>query len=168
MPSAKALEQKKAVVAELVETLKNAQAGVLFDYRGLTVEEDTQLRNELRAAGVSYQVVKNTLTRFAANEVGLSELDPILNGPTALAVSTDDAVAPARVLSKFAKDHEVVSIKAGFMDGKVLSVSEVEMYASIPSKEVLIAKMLGSLQAPISKLVRTLDAVANKDEAAAE
>ncbi len=168
MPSAKALEQKKAVVAELVETLKNAQSGVLFDYRGLTVEEDTQLRNELRAAGVSYQVVKNTLTRFAANEVGLGELDPILHGPTALAISETDAVAPARVLSKFAKDHDVVSIKAGFMDGQVLSVSEVEMYANIPSKEVLIAKMLGSLQAPISKLVRTLDAVAHKDEAAAE
>ncbi len=168
MPSAKVLEQKKAVVAELVEALKNAQSGVLFDYRGLTVEEDTQLRNELRAAGVSYHVVKNTLTRFAANEVGLSDLDPILHGPTALAISDNDAVAPARVLSKFAKDHEVVSIKAGFMDGQVLSVSEVEMYANIPSKEVLIAKMLGSLQAPISKLVRTLDAVAKKDEAAAE
>jgi len=168
MPSAKVLEQKKAIVAELIETLKNAESGVLFDYRGLTVEEDTQLRNELRAAGVSYHVVKNTLTRFAAKEVGLDELDPILNGPTALAVSSEDAVAPARVLSKFAKDHEVVSIKAGFMDGKVLSVNEVEMYANIPSKEVLIAKMLGSLQAPISKLVRTLDAVAKKDEAAAE
>ena len=166
MPSAKILEQKKAVVAELIETLKNAQSGVLFDYRGLTVEEDTQLRNELRAAGVSYHVVKNTLTRFAANEVGLNDLDPILHGPTALAISENDAVAPARVLSKFAKDHEVVSIKAGFMDGKVLSVNEVEMYANIPSKEVLIAKMLGSLQAPISKLVRTLDAVAHKDEAA--
>ena len=166
MPSAKILEQKKAVVAEFIETLKNAQSGVLFDYRGLTVEEDTQLRNELRAAGVSYHVVKNTLTRFAANEVGLNDLDPILHGPTALAISENDAVAPARVLSKFAKDHEVVSIKAGFMDGKVLSVNEVEMYANIPSKEVLIAKMLGSLQAPISKLVRTLDAVAHKDEAA--
>ena len=92
----------------------------------------------------------------------------MLHGPTALAISADDAVAPARVLAKFAKDHEVVSIKAGFMDGKVISESEVQMYANIPSKEVLIAKMLGSLQAPISKLVRTLDAVANKDEAAAE
>lgn len=168
MPSAKVLEQKKEIVAQLVETLKNAQAGVLFDYRGLTVEEDTKLRNELREAGVSYHVVKNTLTRFAANEVGLNELDEILNGPTALAVSDSDAVAPARVLAKFAKEHDVVSIKAGFMDGKVISVSEVETYASIPSKEVLIAKMLGSLQAPISKLVRTLDAVAKKDEAAAE
>lgn len=166
MPSAKILDQKKAVVASLAETLKNAQSGVLFDYRGLTVEEDTKLRNELREAGVSYHVVKNTLTRFAAKEVGLGELDDILNGPTALAVSDSDAVAPARVLAKFAKDHDVVSIKAGFIDGKVIDTATVEMYASIPSKEVLIAKMLGSLQAPISKLARTLDAIANKDAAA--
>lgn len=169
MPSAKVLEQKKAVVAELTETLKNAQAGVLFDYRGLTVEEDTKLRSELREAGVSYHVVKNTLTRFAAKEVGYDELDEILNGPTALACSSEDAIAPARILAKFAKDHDVVSIKAGFIDGKVIDEATVKMYASIPSKEVLIAKMLGSLQAPISKLARTLDAIAKKEpEGAAE
>lgn len=164
MPSEKVLNQKKQAVAELVETLKNAQAGVLFDYRGLTVEEDTKLRNDLRAAGVSYHVVKNTLTRFAAKEVGLDELDGVLHGPTALAVSTEDALAPARVLSKFAKDNaDVVSIKSGFMDGKVISVDEVKVYAEIPSKETLISKMLGSLQAPIGNLVRTLDAIAKKD-----
>lgn len=170
MASEKILNQKKQAVAELVESLKNAQAGVLFDYRGLTVEQDTALRNELRAAGVDYHVVKNTLTRFAAKEVGLDELDEILHGPTALALSSDDALAPARVLSKFAEDNaDVVSIKSGFMDGKVISVDEVNVYAKIPSKEVLISKMLGSLQAPISKLARTLDAIAKKDgEAAAE
>lgn len=170
MPSEKILNQKKQVVADLVECLKNAQAGVLFDYRGLTVEQDTALRNELRSAGVEYHVVKNTLTRLAAKEVGLDDLDGVLHGPTALATSTEDALAPAKVLAKFAKDNaEVVSIKSGFMDGKVISVDEVNVYASIPSKEVLISKMLGSLQAPISKLARTLDAIANKDgEAAAE
>ncbi len=170
MPSEKILQQKQQVVADLVECLKNAQAGVLFDYRGLTVEQDTKLRSELREAGVKYHVVKNTLTRLAAKEVGLDELDEILHGPTALATSGEDALAPARVLAKFAKDNaEVVSIKSGFMDGKVISVDEVKVYAEIPSKEVLISKMLGSLQAPISKLVRTLDAVAKKDgEAAAE
>ena len=170
MPSEKVLEQKKQVVADLVECLKNAQAGVLFDYRGLTVEQDTALRNELRSAGVQYHVVKNTLTRLAAKEVGLDDLDEILHGPTALATSADDALAPAKVLAKFAKENaEVVSIKSGFMDGKVISVDEVNTYAQIPSKEVLISKMLGSLQAPISKLARTLDAIANKDgEAAAE
>ncbi len=170
MPSEKILNEKKQIVADLVECLKNAQAGVLFDYRGLTVEQDTALRNELRNAGVQYHVVKNTLTRLAAKEVGLDALDEILHGPTALATSTEDALAPARVLSKFAKDNaDVVSIKSGFIDGNVISVDEVKVYAEIPSKEVLISKMLGSLQAPISKLARTLDAIAQKDgEAAAE
>lgn len=163
MPSQKILESKKAVVAEITERLKNAQAGVIADYRGLTVEQDTELRKKLREAGVEYTVVKNTLTRFAANEVGLSELDSVLHGPTALATSTDDVVAPAKVLVEFAKDHENLEIKSGFVDGRVISVDEVKTYASIPSKEVLISKMLGSLQAPISKLARTLDAIAKKD-----
>lgn len=166
MPSEKVLNDKKAVVAALVERLKGAQAGVIADYRGLTVAQDTELRKKLREAGVEYTIVKNTLTRFAANKVGLGELDPVLHGPSALATSTDDVVAPAKVLVEFAKDNEQLEIKAGFVDGKVIDVNEVKVYASIPSKEVLISKMLGSLQAPIGKLVRTLDAVAKKDEAA--
>lgn len=166
MPSEKVLESKKAVVAELVERLKGAQAGVLADYRGLTVAQDTELRAKLREAGVEYTIVKNTLTRFAANEVGLGELDPILHGPTALATSTDDVVAPAKVLVEFAKKNEQLEIKAGFVDGKVIDVNEVKVYANIPNKETLIAKMLGSLQAPIGNLVRTLDAIAKKDESA--
>lgn len=166
MPSEKVLNDKKAVVAALVERLKGAQAGVIADYRGLTVAQDTELRKKLREAGVEYTIVKNTLTRFAANEVGLGELDPVLHGPSALATSTDDVVAPAKVLVEFAKDNEQLEIKAGFVDGKVIDVNEVKVYASIPSKEVLISKMLGSLQAPIGKLVRTLDAIAKKDEAA--
>ena len=145
---------------------QGAQAGVLADYRGLTVAQDTELRKQLREAGVEYTIVKNTLTRLAANEVGLNDLDPILHGPTALATSTTDVVAPAKVLVEFAKKNEQLEIKAGFVDGKVIDANEVKVYASIPSKEVLIAKMLGSLQAPIGNLVRTLDAIAKKDEAA--
>ena len=168
MPSAKVLESKKAVVAELTERLKNAQAGVIADYRGLTVAQDTELRTKLREAGVEYTIVKNTLTRFAANEVGLEGLDPILHGPTALATSSTDSVAPAKVLVEFAKNNEQLEIKAGFVDGKVIDVDEVKVYASIPSKDVLISKMMGSLLAPIGSLARALDAIAKKDEAAAE
>ncbi|MBO5743989.1 MAG: 50S ribosomal protein L10 [Clostridia bacterium] len=159
MPSASVLEQNKKVVADLVELLKSAQAGVLVDYRGITVEQDTQLRNKLREAGVEYKVVKNTLTRFAANEVGFQELDPSLHGPTALAISSTDPIAPAKVLSDFAKDVEAIEIKAGFLDGKVISLDEIKTLANTPSREVLIAKIMGSLNSPISKLVRTLQAL---------
>ena len=159
MPSANVLEQKKQAVAELVEKLKSAQAGVLVDYRGLTVEEDTDLRRKLREAGVEYKVVKNTLTRFAANEVGLSGLDNELNGPTALAISAEDPVAPAKVLSDFAKSNECLKIKAGFLDGAVISLDEVTKLAKTPSRETLIAQIMGSLNAPISNLVRTLQAL---------
>lgn len=166
MPSEKILNDKKAVVAALVERLKGAQAGVIADYRGLTVAQDTELRKKLREAGVEYTIVKNTLTRFAANEVGLGELDPVLHGPSALATSVDDVIAPAKVLVEFAKENEQLEIKAGFVDGKVIDVEEVKVYANIPSKDVLISKMLGSLQAPMGNLVRALDAIAKKDEAA--
>lgn len=159
MPSEKVLENKKAIVAQLAERLKGSQAGVLADYRGLTVEQDTALRVKLREAGVDYTVVKNNLTRFAVNEVGLNELDAFLKGPTALATSADDVVAPAKVLVEFAKENEALEIKAGFVDGKVIDVDEVKVYAAIPSKDVLIAKMLGSLQSPISALARTLQAI---------
>ncbi len=159
MPSANVLEQKKQIVADLVEKLKSAQAGVIVDYRGLTVEEDTNLRRKLREAGVEYKVVKNTLTRFAANEVGLSGLDDQLNGPTSLAISTDDPVAPAKVISEFAKDNECLKIKAGFLDGNVISLEEINTLAKTPSRETLIAAIMGSLNAPISKLVRTLQAL---------
>ncbi len=166
MPSEKVLESKKAVVAALIERLKDAQAGVIADYRGLTVAQDTELRAKLREAGVEYTIVKNTLTRFAANEVGLDALDPVLHGPTALATSSTDVVAPAKVLVEFAKANEQLEIKAGFVDGKVIDANEVKIYASIPSKEVLISKMMGSLQAPIGSLVRTLDAIAKQMESA--
>lgn len=165
MPSQKVLENKKAIVAQLTERFQNAQAGVLADYRGLTVEQDTALRVKLREAGVEYTVLKNNLTRFAANAAGLEELDPILHGPTAVATSVDDVVAPAKVLVDFAKDNEALELKGGFVNGKVISLDEVKVYAAIPSKEVLISKMLGSLQSPISKLARTLQAIVDEEAA---
>lgn len=175
MPSEKVLETKKAAVAQIADRLQKAQAGVLADYRGLSVAQDTELRTKLREAGVEYTVLKNNLMRFAAEQAGLAELDPILHGPTALATSNDDVVAPAKVLVEFAKANEALEIKAGFVDGKVISVDEVNVYAAIPSKDVLIAKMMGSLQSPISALARTLQAiidnggaVAKAEDAAAE
>ena len=132
---------------------------MFVDYCGLTVEEDTELRNKLREAGVEYKVVKNTLTRFAAKEVGFDELDPILNGPTSLAISMTDEVAPAKVIADFAKGHEQLEIKAGFLDGKVLQLDEVKQLAATPNRETLLAKLLGSLNAPISNLARTLQAL---------
>ncbi len=166
MPSAKVLERNEAIVAKLVERMQEAQAGVIADYRGLTVAQDTELRAKLREAGVEYTVVKNTLTSLAAEKVGLEELEPVLHGPTALATSSTDVVAPAKVLVDFAKTNEQLEIKGGFVDGKVISVDEVKVYASIPNKETLIAKMMGSLQSPIASLVRTLDAIAKDMESA--
>lgn len=159
MPSAKVLEAKKQQVEEIKAQLTKAVSGVFVDYCGLTVEQDTELRNKLRAAGVEYKVVKNTLTRFAAKEVGLDGLDEILNGPTALAISEHDEVTAAKVLADFAKDNEQLEIKSGFLEGKVVSVDEIKKLADTPSRDVLIAKIMGSMNAPISKLVRTLQAL---------
>lgn len=163
MPSEKILESKKAMVAKLAERLKGAQAGVLTDYRGLTVDQDTQLRNKLREAGVEYTVIKNSIIHFAAKEAGLEGLDEILTGPTALATSADDVISPAKVLCDFAKENDLLEIKGGFVEGEIISIDEVKQYASIPSKEVLISKMLGSLQSPISKLARTLQAIVDEE-----
>ena len=167
MPNEKVLEAKKAQVAHVAEVLSNAATGVLIDYRGLTVEEDTKLRNDLRAAGVKYFVIKNTLLRLAANQVGLEELDSILHGPTALAVS-EDPVAPAKILFDFAKGNDKVEIKSGFMDGKVMSMDELTTLAKTPSKETLIAKLMGSLNAPVSNLVRLLNTIAEGGEEIAD
>ena len=168
MPSAKVLENKKAVVAELAEQLKTAQSGVLVDYIGLTVEEDTDLRRKLREGGVDYKVVKNTLTRFAAKEVGFDELDEVLNGPTSLALGFEDPVAPAKIIADFAKKNDKISIKAGFLDGKVISLDEIKRLADTPSKETLIATILSSLNAPASNLVRLLQAIVDKGVEPAE
>ena len=162
MPSERILAEKQQVVVELVEKLKSAAAGVLVDYCGLTVEEDTNLRNKLREAGVDYKVIKNTITRFAIKEVGFEELDDVLNGPTSLAISTDDPVAPAKIISDFAKDNDKIEIKGGFLDGKVITLDEVKTLASTPSRDTLLAKIMGSLNAPVSSLVRVLQAIVDK------
>lgn len=161
MPSEKVLESKKAQVAEVIEVLKNAQTGVLVDYRGLTVEEDTNLRTKLREANVKYFVMKNTLLLRAAKEVGLEALEEALHGPTAIAVSSEDAVAPAKVLADFAKTNEKLEIKSGFMDGAVMSLDEIKKLAATPNMDTLIAKMMGSLNSPISSLARLLATVAD-------
>ena len=161
MPSEKVLEAKKAQVAEVIAVLKEAQTGVLVDYRGLTVEEDTALRTKLREANVKYFVMKNTLLLRAAKEVGLEALEEALHGPTAIAVSSEDAVAPAKVLADFAKENEKLEIKSGFMDGAVMSLDEIKTLAATPNMDTLIAKMMGSLNSPISSLARLLATIAD-------
>ena len=162
MPSAKVLEAKKAQVAETAEILKNAQTGILVDYRGLTVAEDTELRNELRKAEVQYFVIKNTLLGLATKEAGLDGLDEALHGPTAIAVSAEDPVAPAKVIADYAKKNDKLEIKAGFMDGAAMSLDEIKKLAATPNMETLIAKMMGSLNAPASNLVRLLQTIVDE------
>lgn len=159
MPSEKILNQKKQFVAELTDVLKGAAAGVLVDYRGITVEDDTKLRSKFREAGVSYQVVKNTLLNFAIKEAGLEDLAGELHGPTAIATHTDDLVSPAKIVSDYAKENENFVVKAGFLEGKVITLDEIKALAATPSKEVLIAKIMGSLNSPVSGLVRLLNTI---------
>ncbi len=169
MPNAKVLSEKKAVVAALEEKLKSAASGVLVDYKGITVAEDTELREELRKNGVDYGVVKNTLVRFALDDAGLNELDEVLHGTTALAVSADDPIAPMRVINKYSKkfNGEKFIIKAGFMDGKVLPINDIMALADLPSKEVLLAQMMGTMLAPITKLAIVIKAIAENGGASA-
>ena len=164
MPNAKVLSEKEAIVAALVETLKHSSSGVLVNYEGITVAEDTALRNELRKEGVAYSVVKNTMVRRALDDAGMSELDDVLHGTTSLAVSHEDPVAPMRVINKFAKSIEGdrFVIKAGFMDGKVLPLEDVVAMAELPSKEVLLSRLLGMLLAPITSLAIVTNAIADK------
>ena len=174
MPNAKVLSEKQAIVAELAEKLKNASAGVLVDYKGITVAEDTALRAELRKNDVEYSVVKNTLVRFALDEANLNELDGVLHGTTSLAISTGDPIAPMRVVNQFAKKlgDGKFNIKAGFMEGKVISLDEVMALAELPGKEALQAQVLGTMLAPITSLAIVLKAIAEEKggfvEAAAE
>ncbi|MDR1669995.1 MAG: 50S ribosomal protein L10 [Oscillospiraceae bacterium] len=157
MPNAKVLEQKKAVVAGLSEEMKNAASGVLVDYKGITVEADTKLRTELRKAGVSYKVVKNTLMQRAIQGIGLEDLEASLSGTTALAVSAD-AVAPAKILCEYAKKSgDKFKIKAGFVDGRVIKPAEVQALAELPPREMLVARALAGFNAPISGFVNVLN-----------
>ena len=170
MPNAKVLSEKQAIVAELVEKLKGAASGVLVDYKGITVAEDTALRAELRKNGVEYAVVKNTLLRFALEEVNMSEMSDVLHGTTSLAICESDPIAPMRVVNKFAKQlgDKKFTIKGGFMDGKVLTMDEIMALAELPSKETLQAQALGMMLAPITSLAIVLKAIAEKDGAPAE
>lgn len=162
MPNAKVLSEKQAIVAELVEKIKNATAGVIVDYKGITVEEDTKLRRECRESSIDYAVVKNTMLRRAFNETGLSELDGLLNGTTSLALS-DDVVAPSRVMSGYAKKLEnKFEIKGGFMEGKVVDLDTIKSLASIPALPVLQAQVLGTMLAPITGLAVVLKQIAEK------
>lgn len=164
MPNAKVLSEKQAIVATLTEQLKSAVSGVLVDYKGITVAEDTALRVELRQNDVQYGVVKNTLVRFAMNNVGLNELDDVLNGTTSLATSASDPIAPMRVVNKYAKQlNGKFVIKGGFMEGKVLSLGEITALAELPSKDVLLAQTLGMMLAPITSLAIVLKAIAEKN-----
>jgi len=170
MPNAKVLSEKQAVVADLTNKLQNAAAGVLVDYKGITVAEDTALRAELRQNDVQYSVVKNTLVRFALDDAGLNELDEVLHGTTALAVSADDPIAPMRVVNKYAKQlgDGKFTIKGGFMDGNVMPLDEVLALANIPPLPVLQAQVLGTMLAPISSLACVLKQIAEKQGAPAE
>ena len=164
MPNAKVLSEKQAIVAALVEDLKAANSGVLVDYKGITVAEDTALRHELRENGVEYAVVKNTLLRRALDNVDLGELDGVLNGTTSMAISKEDPIAPMRIVNKYAKQMgDRFNIKAGFMDGKVLPLDDVFALAELPSKDALLGQVLGMMLAPITSLAIVIKAIAEKD-----
>ena len=168
MPNAIVLEEKKKIVEELTEKLK-CQAGVFINYKGINVNDDTEMRVKLCEANIDYTVIKNSMMRFAIRNVGFEELDPILNGTTSLAVSKDDPIAPARVIKEYAdKFNDFFEIKGGFMDGRVLSVNEVVALAKIPPLPVLQAQLLGTMLAPIASLAVVLKAVAERDAAPAD
>jgi large subunit ribosomal protein L10 len=168
MPSTKILEAKQQAVKDLAEKLRNAQAGVLVNYQGISVEADTALRREFRAAGVSYMVMKNTLTGRACDEVGLGDMKQYLEGMTAIAICGEDPLAPAKIVKKYADKLESFQVKAGFIDGAVIDAAKVDELANIPAKEVLIARMLGSLIGPIQSLAFALQSVVDKNGESAE
>ena len=157
MASEKILQQKQEYVEQLAEKLKNSVAGVIVSYMGITVADDTALRRKLREAGVEYAVVKNSMLRRAADKVGLDGLDNVLEGSTALALSPTDHVAAAKILSEYAEKSKTFEIKAGYVEGKVIDAAGVAELAKMPPKEVLVAKVLGGLNAPISGFVNVLN-----------
>jgi large subunit ribosomal protein L10 len=157
LPKESTLNQKREVIDSISGKMKSAKAMVFADYRGLTVEQDTELRSALRKAGVEYRVVKNTLTRFAAKENGLDGLSSYLNGPTSMASSDTDPVAPAKVLNEYAKKFDKLELKVGVVEGRIIDVNGIKSLAELPPREVLIAKVLGGFNAPISGLVNVLN-----------
>nr|WP_236912071.1 50S ribosomal protein L10 [Clostridium sp. Cult1] len=171
----KVLEEKKQIVEEIKEKVEKAQSVVLVDYRGLNVEELTQLRRKYKEAGVDYKVYKNTMMRFAFKDAGLEEFNQFLTGPNAVAFGFDDPVQAAKITDEFAKDHDKLEIKAGIVDGKIIGIDEIKSLANLPSKEVLIAQTLAGLNGPIAgfanvlqgtirNLVYALNAVKEKQE----
>ena len=161
------VELKQPIVAEISAGIKDAQSVVLVDYRGLTVEEDTELRKQLREAGVVYKVYKNTMMNFAFKGTDFEGLAPYLNGPSAMACSTTDATAPPRVLAEFAKTAKALEIKGGVVEGVVYDAAGIANIAEIPSREELISKLLGSLQSPITNFARVMNQLAEKGGASA-
>lgn len=159
-----ALEQKKQTVAEIAEKFKASKSTIVVDYRGLSVAEVTELRKQLREAGVEFKVYKNTLTRRAADSADLSELNESLTGPNAIAFSNEDVIAPAKILSKFSKDHEALEIKAGVIEGNITTIEEINALANLPSREGLLSMLLSVLQAPIRNLALATKAVADQKE----
>ena len=169
MPSQKVLEQKAAAVDALAEKFGRAVSGILVQYQGITVEDDTKLRAAMRAAGVEYTVIKNSLIGRACDKAGFEAMKEHLEGMNAVAISYDDPIAPAKILKEYAEKIETFTLRAGFLDGAVVDEATVKELADIPPQEVLIAKMLGSLQSPISGLAVALQAVVDKNgEGAAE
>ena len=160
------VEVKQPIVDKIAEEIKDAQSVVLVDYRGLTVEQDTQLRKQLREAGVTYKVYKNTMIRFAAKGTAFEALEPNLEGPTALAVSKEDATAPARILAEFAKKADKLEIKGGVVEGNAYDAAGIMEIAKIPGREALISRLLGSMQSPITNMARVLNQIAEKGGAA--
>ena len=157
------IEIKQPIVEEIAAGIKDAQSVVLVDYRGLTVEQDTELRKKLREAGVVYKVYKNTMMNFAFKGTDFEGLAPYLNGPSAMAYSTEDATAPARVLAEFAKTAKALEIKAGVVEGNVYDAKGMEAISTIPSREVLISRLLGSMQSPMANFARVINQIAEKN-----
>ncbi|MCQ2353643.1 MAG: 50S ribosomal protein L10 [Clostridia bacterium] len=168
MPSNAILEQKQQVVADLTDKIRNSVSGVVVNYQGITVEDDTKLRKALREAGVSYQVIKNSLTGRACENCGYGAIKEYLNGMTAIAVSENDAVAPAKILKEYAEKIESFKLLCGYVEGEVLDTAGVEKLASVPSRETLVAQILGLISSPLTSLVVVLDQAAKKAEAPAE
>lgn len=162
MPSEKVLEQKKALVSALSDRLKNSVSGVVVSYEGITVEDDTKLRKELREAGVNYTVVKNTLLSRASESVGLDSMKDVLEGTTALATSEEDYTAAARILCKYADSHDSFTVKSGFLDGEIIDMDKIVSLSKLPTREVLLSNVLGAFQAPIASYARVLQAIVDK------
>ncbi|MGZ9587218.1 50S ribosomal protein L10 [Paenibacillus marinisediminis] len=167
MANAKIMEAKQQAVTDIAEKFRGSVTTVVADYRGLNVTQVTELRKQLREAGVEFQVLKNTLVRRATNEAELSELNEVLTGPTAIAFSREDVVAPAKILSDFAKKNEALEIKGGVVEGRVVDVDQIKALAALPNREGLLSMLLSVLQAPVRNFALAVKAVADKQEAEA-